>query len=132
MDPEDIADIPEPWIEDTHIFLRHCRLDPSAVVVPADDDMFHLEVIDGIVDDTHHIDIYTDDQVADVAVHKDFSWLGTHHLFCRDPAVTASDIEIVRVLIYGQLLKKFSVRCFLLCDPFGIVFKYLFVRDHLW
>lgn len=68
----------------------------------AHDDVFHLEVRDGVGDDALAVDVGWWEDVGDVAVHEDVARLEAQHGGFRDAGVGAADPEDLRVLAGGE------------------------------
>lgn len=88
----DVADVAEPWVQQTQVGGGQGRLDTAAVVVAADDDVLDAQVAHGIVDDGHHVEVGVGDEVGDVAVDEDLAGLQAHDLIGGDTAVAATDV----------------------------------------
>ena len=61
-----------------------------------DHDMFHVEHIDGILNDGKTIQICMNDNVCNISVNEHFSRIKRDNFVCRNTAVGTTDPEIVR------------------------------------
>lgn len=84
MQTVDVADVSQPGVQKAEVLGSHGRLDTSAAVVTADDDVLDAEVLDGVVDDAHSVEISVADEVGDVAVDKCLAWLKAADLLRGD------------------------------------------------
>lgn len=123
----DVPDVSQPRVEDAQVGGRHGRLDASAAVVAAHDNVLHVQVPHGVVDDAHDVEVRVADQVGDVAVRKDLAGVQAHDLVGRDAAVGASNVEIFRRLALDELGEELRVLDFLLLGPFLVVLEDLVV-----
>jgi hypothetical protein len=75
----------------------------------ADDDMLHLQDIDGKLHNRETIEIGMDDDVGDVPVNKKLAGGKSHEFLRRYPAVGATDPEVFRLLLNGKILEKLGI-----------------------
>ncbi len=95
MEAEDIFDVAEPVIDEPMPLVLQSSLDTTAAIMPADDDVFHLEDLDRILDDRKTVQIRMYHHIRDVAVHKYFARLKTGYLIGGNPTVRTPDPEIL-------------------------------------
>ncbi len=69
-----------------------------------------------------------DDQIGDVAMHKNFTGQQAHNLVGRNPAIRASNPEVFRTLLMREFLKEFGVIFRDLRGPAFVIFKEFFHR----
>src|SRR5687768_15195195 len=74
--------------------------------MPANNNVAHLQDIDGELHHRQTIQVRVHHQVRDVAMNKQFPWRQSHNLVRRHPAIRASDPEIFRRLLPRQLEEK--------------------------
>lgn len=123
-----VADVAQPGVHEAQVLGGHGRLDTAAAVVAADDNVLDLEVLDGILNDAHNVEVRVADQVGNVAVHKGIAGLQARDLLGGDARVGTSDPEILGVLAGGELLEEVGVLGDLLGGPGLVVLKDLVVR----
>lgn len=87
-----VADVPEPRVEDAQVGGRQRGLNPSAVVVAADDDVLDAQVAYGVVDDGHDVEVDRRHEVRDVAVDEDFAGVEAHDLVGGNSAIATPDV----------------------------------------
>jgi hypothetical protein len=90
VQPVDVPDVPEPGVQQAHVFGCHCGFDAAAAVVPANNDVFYFQVAHGIVDDGHDVEVDVVDEVGDVAVDEHFAGFETGDGFGGDAGVGAA------------------------------------------
>lgn len=90
------ADAGEPVVDHAVAEVFEGGLDATAAVVAADDDVFYLEHIDGVLEDGEEIEIGFLDDVGDVAVDEDFAGGEAGDLVGGDARVGAADPEVFR------------------------------------
>jgi hypothetical protein len=66
----DVLDVPQPVVDQPVPVAVHRRLDAAAAQVAADDDLPHLQHVDGVLEDGQAVEVGVDDDVRDVAVHE--------------------------------------------------------------
>lgn len=64
----------------------------------SDEDVLDTEVADGVLDNGVGVKVSGRDNVADVAVHEDLARTKAHDLVGRHTAVSASKVEVLRLL----------------------------------
>lgn len=117
----DVADVAKPWVQQAEVLGGHSRLDTSAAVVTTDDDVLDAEVLDGVVDDAHGVEIRVAHEVGDVAVDKCLARLKAADLLGGDARVGASDPEVLRCLAGGEVLEEVGVDLGLVLGPGAVV-----------
>lgn len=123
----DIADVPQPGVQDAQVLGGHGSLDTAASVVAADDDVLDLQMVDGIVDDTRGVEVDIADQVGDVAVDKGLTRSEAGDLLGGDARVAAPYPEVLGLLAGGQLGEELRVLGHLLGSPFRVVVEHAVV-----
>jgi hypothetical protein len=91
-------------------------LHAATAVVPADDDVAHLQNIHGELHGGQAVQVGMNDEIGDVPVNEQLAGQQTDNLISRHPAVRAADPQELRRLLPRKLLKKLRV---LLPDAFG-------------
>jgi hypothetical protein len=107
------ADGPEPALERFGQRRTHGRLNATAVVMPAHDDVRHLEDIDRVLDDRHAIVVIGVNDIAHVALHEHFAGCEPHDGVGWHTAVGAPDPEVVGALDARQTteVRRSSASC---------------------
>lgn len=105
----DVADVSQPGVQETEVLGGHGGLDAAAAVVAADDDVLDAEVLDGVVDDAHGVEVSVADEVGDVAVDKCLAGLEAADLLGGDARVGASDPEVLGGLAGREVLEEVGV-----------------------
>lgn len=123
----DVADVAEPVVDEAELGVFEGGGDAAAAVVATDDDMFDLEVVDGVLEDREAVEVGVGEEVGDVAVDKDFAGGEAENFVGRDPAVGAADPEIFGGLLDSQLLKSFWVEP---GGPLSVIFEKIFYFTH--
>src|SRR5690606_41625146 len=111
----------------SHIPVDHGRANTTAIVMAAHDDMFYIKVPDGIVDYGMNIEVDGRNQVGDVAVYNHLTGTKSHHFLRRHPTVATPNVQVVGILVPGQVFKKICVCTFFLFDPALVVIENLLV-----
>jgi hypothetical protein len=96
----------KPVIDESDGASSKGRLNATATVVAANNDVDDLEDIDGILDGREAIEIGQGDDVCDVAVDKDLARLQADDFACRHSAVRASDPQKLWNLLLGEPLEE--------------------------
>ncbi len=91
--PVNVADVPEPWIEQPQIGRLHGGLYPIAVVMPTNHNVFDFQVSGCIGYHRLGAQIGVGHHVRDVTVDKRLPRFYPHQLLGCHPAVGTSDIE---------------------------------------
>ena len=81
----------QPVIEKPGAFLPHGRVHAAAAVMAADDDMAHLEHLDGELQHRQTIHIRRLDKIGDVAMDEHLAGIKTGDDVRRHPAIGAAD-----------------------------------------
>lgn len=123
MQAVDIADIAQPGVQETQVLWRHGGLDAAAAVMAADDDVLDLEVLDGVVDDGHGVEVDVADEVGDVAVDKGLAGLEAGDLLGGDARVGAADPEVVGALAGAEGGEEARVLGVLVGGPARVVLE---------
>lgn len=116
-----VADVAKPRVQQAEVLGGHSRLDTSAAVVTTDDDVLDAEVLDGVVDHAHSVEIGVAHEVGDVAVDKCLAGLKAADLLGGDAGVGASDPEVLGCLAGGEVLEEVGVDLCLVLGPGAVV-----------
>ena len=117
----DILDVPQPIVGQSHAPLVERRRDPGATVVADDEDMFHLQMIDGELNDGHAIQVAVDDDVGDVAMDKEFARGQADDLIRWDAAISATDPHVLGILPGREFGKQSRILLLNLVGPVSVV-----------
>src|SRR5690606_20718058 len=96
----------------------------------ANDNMLYVEMTDGVVDYRHDIEVDVVHEVRHIAMNEGFPRSDSHDLLGGYPTVTASDIQVIRILVAGQFLEEILIFLQPLLDPFLIILKNFVVCSH--
>ena len=125
-----VLDMPQPIIAKAEPLAAKRGAHSAAPVMPAHDDVPDFQNIDGELHHRQTIQVRVHDQVRDVAMNEQFARRQAHDLVRRHPAIRATDPEIFRRLLPGQLQEKFRLH---LPDPLGpgaVVLEEMIQRFH--
>ncbi|MNT30708.1 hypothetical protein D3C72_1665160 [compost metagenome] len=90
---------PQPVIADAQALPgKSCAYTPTSIVT-ADDDVLHLQDIDGKLHGREAVEVRMLDHVGNIAVHEDLAGRQVNDGVGRDAAVRASDPEVLRRLL---------------------------------
>lgn len=123
MEAVHVADVSQPGVQQPEVLGCHGGLDAAAAVVAADDDVLDAEVLDGVVDDAHGVEVSVADKVGDVAVDKCLAGLEAADLLGGDARVGASDPKVLGGLAGGEVLEEVGVDLGLVLSPLAVVDK---------
>lgn len=123
METVNVSDVSQPRVEQTQILGSHGGLYTSATVVTADNNVLDTEMTDGIVDDTHGVEVGVADEVGNVAMDKCLAWLKTSDLLSGDARIGTSNPEVLRILASSKIGEETRVGLFLVGSPLAVVFK---------
>lgn len=70
----------------------------TAINVAGDEDVLDAQVANSVLDHSMGVEIGGRDHIADVAVDEDFARTKTHDLVGRNSAISASEVEVLRLL----------------------------------
>jgi len=104
------------------LILKHCG-NSTAPVVTADNNMLHLQHIYRILYDRQTIKIGVNNLIGNIAMHKQFTRRHANNFIGRHPTIGATNPEILRPLLFNQLLEKLRVILLDLLSPLQIFFK---------
>ncbi len=97
------------------------RGDASAVGVPANDDVFHSQVVYGIFKYRKEIHVGYGNQVCNVAMNKKFARLHLHKGVYGNSAVGTAENKVWGFLAFGEPFKETRVVGFFCFDPIAVV-----------
>jgi hypothetical protein len=117
----DILNVTQPIVGQAHAALRESRGHAGATIVADDEDVLHLEMVHGELDDGHAVQIAMDDDVGDVAVDKQFPREQSDNLVRGDAAVGAADPHVLGILAGGEFRKQCGIFLFNPRGPGSIV-----------
>jgi hypothetical protein len=100
VQPIHVANVPEPRVQQAHVFGRHGGFDTTTAVVTADDNVFYFEVTNGVVHDGHDVEVNVIDEVGDVAVDEHLTRFKAGDGFSGDARVGAACV-IVLVCVHS-------------------------------
>src|SRR5262245_24834975 len=99
------------------------RLDAAATVMPANDNVAHLQNVNRVLNHRKAIRISRRNDIRYVAMNEQFARQKTHNFIRGYPAVRATDPEILRLLLAREPLEESRVARCHLRNPAPIVFE---------
>jgi hypothetical protein len=90
-----VLHVPQPVVDESEALVAQRRLHAAAAVMAADDDVFDIEHVDGVLQHRQTVEIGMHHDVRHVAMHEEFTRVETDDFIGGDPAVGAADPEIV-------------------------------------
>lgn len=93
-----IGDVPDglkPMIDQPEALAADCGANTAAAIVPANDDMFHMQLLYGEFDHGEHIQISRVDEVGDVAMDEHFARFQSGDHIGRHAAVGTAHPEVI-------------------------------------
>lgn len=118
------AEREQPGVQDPEFRVAQGGVDTAAGRVATDDDVFHLQVHDGVLDHAGRVEVAVVDDVGDVAVHEDVAGLEAQDGRLRAARVRAADPQDLRLLADGEGWELLAVagRPFLVLEQSGLEF----------
>ena len=95
----DLADGMQPVIDQAAALAVDRRADAAAAVVADDQDVLHLQHVDGELQDGEVVGVLRRREIGDVAVDEELAGIEVDDLVGGHPAVGAADPEIFRRLL---------------------------------
>lgn len=95
--------------------------------MPAHNNVLHLQMADGVVDDGHDVKIGVADQVGDVAVDKRVTGFEAGDLLGGNAGIGTSYPEVLRCLAGGEVGEEVGVGLLLLGGPGTVVLEHAVV-----
>src|SRR5882724_8114641 len=89
-----VLQVTEPIVAEAHAVASQRCLHAAAPIVPADDDVAHLEDIHGELYDGQTVEVRVDHQIGDVPVDEQFPGQLPDDFVGRHPAVGTADPEV--------------------------------------
>jgi hypothetical protein len=130
MAPVQRADAGEPVVDEAVAEIFQSRAHTAAAVVSADDDVFHLEDIDGVLHDGEGVEVGLLDDVGDVAVDEDLAGGESGDLVGGHAAVRAADPKVFGRLLVGEVVEKFRISGGDGVGPFLVRIEKMFEAEH--
>lgn len=118
------AERKQPGVEDAEFRVAEGSVDAAAGSVTAHDDVFHLQVNDGVLDHAGRVEVAVVDDVGNVAVHEDVSGLEAEDGRLGAAGIRAADPEDLRLLADGEGREELAVagRPLLVLEQSGLEF----------
>ena len=98
-----VLHVAQPVVGDTDAPVQQGRLDAAATVVANDDDVLHLQHVDGELHHAEAVQIRVHHHVGDVAVHEQLARQQPDDLVGRHAAVGAADPQVLRFLLAQEV-----------------------------
>jgi hypothetical protein len=105
----DVAHVPQPVVDQPVLRALERRQHAAAAVVAADDDVPHLQHVDGVLQDGQAVEVGVHHDVGDVAMHEHLPGQPAHDLVRRHAAVGAADPEEFRGLLVDECLEEMGI-----------------------
>ncbi len=121
MFDRNVMQMPQPVVDESKGPLTQRRRNASATIVPANDNVFHVQHVHGILKDTEAIQVIVNDEVGDITVDEQLARKQTDDLVRRHPAVGASDPEIHRRLLMREAHEEFRIALQLVLGPGAVI-----------
>ena len=119
----DADDVLQPRVDQSKPLPEESRKHSTAPIVPAHDDVLHLEHIDSVLQNGETVEVGMDDEICHVSVDEEFTGPKPDYLVRRNSAVGAPDPKVLRRLLLGQVLEERGVAPERLLDPGSVVFE---------
>lgn len=100
------SDRVQPLIQDADRSAGQGGPHAPAEVVAADDDVLHLESVNGELEHAEYVRIVPPDEVSDVPVDEDLARFDPRNVLGGNTAVRASDPQKLRLLSFGERAKE--------------------------
>ena len=97
-----VLDVAQPVVDEADAAVEQRGAHAAAAVVADDDDVPHLQHIDGELHHREAVEVGVDDDVGDVAVDEHFAGQQADDFVGRHAAVRAADPQILGVLLLGE------------------------------
>jgi hypothetical protein len=118
-----VLDVPEPVVDQPELRGAHRGEHAAAAVVPAHDDVLHLQHLDRELEDGEAVHVRVDDDVAHVPMDEDLARDRSDDLVRRQTTVGAADPEELRPLHVRQPRKERRIPSGNLCRPLTVVLE---------
>ena len=104
-----IIDVAQPVVGQPHPLPAKSSLNTPAAIMTTDDDVLHLEHVDGELHHREAVEIRVNDHIGHIAVDEKLPRGKAHQFLRRNATVSATDPEILRLVLNGQILEKFRI-----------------------
>ena len=71
----------EPLVDEPLVLMAHRMEDPAAMIMPAHDDMLHLEHLYRVLEDAQHTQVVIGHLICDVPVHEQLARIRSGNVF---------------------------------------------------
>src|SRR5690606_36028519 len=112
-----ILDMPKPVVDQSILLATHGCLHAAASVMAADDDVFDVKDVDGVIQYAEQVHVRMHHHVGDVPVYEDVPRFRSGDLIGRNAAVGTSDPQDLRALAFGESFKKLRILPEFFGDP---------------
>ena len=116
-----VLNMTQPVVAQAQPIASKRRLYAAATIVSTHDDMADFENFDGKLHDREAVEVRMHDQIGDIPMDQQFTGQQPDDFIGRHPAVRASDPQIGRRLLAGELQEKFRVLLLNALGPFPVV-----------
>lgn len=119
----DIANVTKPIIDQSVRLTFHRGPHATATIMPTNDDMFDFQYLYGVLKHRKTVHVRMDDEVGDIAVHKELAGKQADDLVGWNPAVRTTYPKVLRVLLSDKFGEKRWIVLRYLKRPFPVVFE---------
>ena len=118
----------KPVIEHRAAFLDHRAVDAATTIMPADNHMTHLEVLDREFQHGEDVEIARMDDIRDVPMHEARAGIEAEHVIRGHAAVGTADPEEFRRLLLGHAPEVIRIGAGLPIDPGDVAIEEMIKR----
>jgi hypothetical protein len=104
-----VVDVAQPVVGQPNPLPAKGGLDTTAAIMPTDNDVLHLEHVDGELHHRETVEIRVNDHIGHIPVDEQLTRGKTHQFLGRNATVSATDPEILRLVLNSQILEKFRI-----------------------
>mmetsp|Transcript_32306 Transcript_32306/g.48742 ORF Transcript_32306/g.48742 Transcript_32306/m.48742 type:complete len:250 (+) Transcript_32306:829-1578(+) len=116
-----IANVRQPTLQGVVVILiGEGSFHTAAIVMTANDDMFHLQVVHGVLQDGSQVEIGIDNHVRHIAVNKQLTRATVDHVLRSHTRIGAADPKIFRGLPRSALREEVGIFSQNALSPSGV------------
>jgi len=127
----EVADGAQPAVDQAELAVVQRSAHATAAIVASDQDVLHLEYIDGKLDDRQAVEVGVQDDVGDVAVDEQVAGQQADDLVGRHACIGTTDPQVFRSLLAGQFGEELGVFLLNGFGPAGIVVEQFLQIAHV-
>ena len=118
-----VLNVPQPVVDESESIVAQRRVNAAAAVVSADDDVLHVQHIDGVLQYREAVEVSVNHDVGHVAVHEELSRQQADDFVGRHATIRAADPQVIRRLLAHQLAEELRIAGRDLLRPAAIAVK---------